>query len=173
MTKKDLLAKCRKALQYHDNGDPVKDVMDDDDFVEAIRLLVEETSKTLSLYAREAVLEEAGYKGNELWNALRPGQHIAELAHAAGFDTPHQDGPDAAIRIAGKDCKTEVHRLAVLIVTNDLTPDYGPMGEPAYYAHRIERSVHDHPTDEHIELHRDFLAGAAATIRAAIAKEQK
>jgi hypothetical protein len=35
-----LLAKCREGLEFHRNGDPIKDVMDEDDLIEAVELLV-------------------------------------------------------------------------------------------------------------------------------------
>ena len=35
-----LFKKCKQALEYDSNGDPIKDVLDPDDIVEAIRLLV-------------------------------------------------------------------------------------------------------------------------------------
>ncbi len=35
-----LMEKCRKAVEYDDNGDPMRDVMDIDDFHDAVRLLV-------------------------------------------------------------------------------------------------------------------------------------
>jgi hypothetical protein len=36
-----LIALCRKAIEYEDNGDPASDVIDDDEKVEAIRLLLD------------------------------------------------------------------------------------------------------------------------------------
>ena len=38
---RDLVAKCRKGIEYEDNGDPIKDVMDQDEMVDAIRLLLD------------------------------------------------------------------------------------------------------------------------------------
>ena len=35
-----LVEKCREGIEYEDNGDPIKDVMDEDDLVEAVRLLL-------------------------------------------------------------------------------------------------------------------------------------
>jgi hypothetical protein len=35
-----LFEKCVEAVEYDDNGAPIKDVLDPDDIVEAIRLLV-------------------------------------------------------------------------------------------------------------------------------------
>ncbi len=35
-----LFEKCEKAVEYDDDGAPIKDVLDPDDIVEAIRLLV-------------------------------------------------------------------------------------------------------------------------------------
>jgi hypothetical protein len=37
---RDLLKKCRKAIEYDDAGDPVKDVIDQDELVDAVRLLL-------------------------------------------------------------------------------------------------------------------------------------
>ena len=36
-----LLAACRKGVEYLDNGDPLKDVLDGDDIEAAVRLLVD------------------------------------------------------------------------------------------------------------------------------------
>lgn len=35
-----LLSKCRDAIECADTGAPMRDVMDEDDFAEAVRLLV-------------------------------------------------------------------------------------------------------------------------------------
>jgi len=35
-----VLQLCEEAIEYDDNGDPIKDVLDEDDIVAAIRLLV-------------------------------------------------------------------------------------------------------------------------------------
>lgn len=35
-----LIERCREAVEYDDNGDPMKDVLDEDDFRDAVRLLV-------------------------------------------------------------------------------------------------------------------------------------
>lgn len=35
-----IVAKAREALAYDDNGDPVRDVVDESDMVDAMRLLV-------------------------------------------------------------------------------------------------------------------------------------
>ena len=35
-----LLEKAREAISFDGNGDPMKDVLDDDDFRDAVRLLV-------------------------------------------------------------------------------------------------------------------------------------
>lgn len=37
----DLLNKCQKGIEYEDNGDPIRDVLEHEDFVAAIRLLLE------------------------------------------------------------------------------------------------------------------------------------
>lgn len=37
---KATIEKCRKAVRFADNGDPVKDAIDDDEIVDALRLLV-------------------------------------------------------------------------------------------------------------------------------------
>lgn len=36
----ELLVKCRKAIEYDENGDPMKDVLDYSDMEDAVRLLV-------------------------------------------------------------------------------------------------------------------------------------
>ena len=36
----ELLAKCREAIKYDENGDPMKDILDEDDFKDAVYLLV-------------------------------------------------------------------------------------------------------------------------------------
>lgn len=35
-----LLKKCKEAIEYDDEGHPIKDVLDEDDIIDAIRLLV-------------------------------------------------------------------------------------------------------------------------------------
>ena len=35
-----LIRKAREAIEFDDNGDPMRDVMDEDDFRDAVRLLV-------------------------------------------------------------------------------------------------------------------------------------
>lgn len=35
-----LIVKCRKAREYYNDGDPVKDVMDEDELAEAMCLLL-------------------------------------------------------------------------------------------------------------------------------------
>lgn len=61
----------------------------------------------------------------------------------------------------------ERERVAML---NEQAPQgEAPVGEPAYYAHRIERALED-SADEHVALHRGFLADAAKVIRAATSK---
>lgn len=36
-----LVAKVREAIAYEDNGDPAKDVIDDDEMIDAMRLLLQ------------------------------------------------------------------------------------------------------------------------------------
>ena len=36
----ELLKKCKEAIEYDDDGHPFRDVMDEDDIIDAIRLLV-------------------------------------------------------------------------------------------------------------------------------------
>jgi len=43
-------------------------------------------------------------------------------------------------------------------------PEQEPIGEPSYYAYRIERSLDD-VADEYVSLHRSFLKETAQTIR--------
>ncbi len=38
---RELIAKVREAIAYDDSGDPVKDVIDDADMIDAMRLLLE------------------------------------------------------------------------------------------------------------------------------------
>ena len=38
---RELLAKVRKAVEYDDNGDPVRDVVDEIDMIDAMCLLVQ------------------------------------------------------------------------------------------------------------------------------------
>lgn len=40
---RELLKKCAKAVAYFNNGDPMKDVLDQDEMEDAIRLLVSVT----------------------------------------------------------------------------------------------------------------------------------
>lgn len=40
-----LLVKAREAIQYDDEGDPIKDAIDEDEIVDALRLLLKVTSK--------------------------------------------------------------------------------------------------------------------------------
>lgn len=37
---RELIEKAREAIAFDDNGDPMKDVFDEDDFKDAVRLLV-------------------------------------------------------------------------------------------------------------------------------------
>ena len=37
---RSLLKKVREAIAYEDNGDPARDVVDDDDMIDAMRLLL-------------------------------------------------------------------------------------------------------------------------------------
>jgi hypothetical protein len=37
---RDLLVKVREAIEYDDNGDPAKDVMDESEMIVAMRLLL-------------------------------------------------------------------------------------------------------------------------------------
>ena len=37
---KATIEKCRKAVKFADNGDPIKDAIDDDEILDALRLLV-------------------------------------------------------------------------------------------------------------------------------------
>jgi hypothetical protein len=60
-----------------------------------------------------------------------------------------------------------VRALASRLAAPASIPDE-PMGEPAYYAHRIERCLDDDQRD-HIALHRKFLADTATTIRELLA----
>ena len=38
---RELIAKVREAIEYEDNGDPAKDVIDDDEMIDAMRLLLQ------------------------------------------------------------------------------------------------------------------------------------
>jgi hypothetical protein len=40
-TDRELVAKVREAIEYEDNGDPAKDVIDYDEMIDAMRLLLQ------------------------------------------------------------------------------------------------------------------------------------
>lgn len=37
---RDLVAKCRVAIEYEDDGNPARDVIDSDEMIDAMRLLL-------------------------------------------------------------------------------------------------------------------------------------
>lgn len=72
-----LLAKCREALQFLRNGDPMKDVMNEDDFQEAVELLVKIVD------AAGEPLAQAYYCPASHWDGL---QTIAFSLRESGFE---------------------------------------------------------------------------------------
>jgi hypothetical protein len=37
---RELIEKLREGMEYHINGDPIRDILEQDDFIEAIKLLL-------------------------------------------------------------------------------------------------------------------------------------